>query len=786
MVFPLFLPVMFLTTLSLNGTQKRFASSITCGATPLQNGLNGIMSKPEKKQSFIQTSIHHLIHAAYAWIAALYPPALPVILIALVAKLIVIAQIPSFYLIDVGVEEGYHSDLPLLRHFNTFEDDEHGTYRWTRDRATIDVPGIGKRPVLVTLDFIPISSQVVEGGPKQMELWYQTPLSTFAVPASMSHITIPVDAQGRVHTLLVPPAMMPHGKLSLMIRTDTFTPPNDPRQLGTPLDRVTLATVASPSINMPDWQAVWKWELFIVLVWLLVVAASRDCRGVACYALTYPKRTKTTTEGASPFAIVFTSIAAIIVALAALLDPPRWAYGAQPAIVAAAASLGLVLLLQPVLPRLTRALHIAGNRQILGWLLMIVAVAFGIRFGGRLYPFSMWGDIGFHTNRFIESFGLGELFLVSRNRGVNFPYPPGPYLTLAPLILLHFDLRFVLQFVATLIDGLSAIAIWLMVAKTFNALPRRSHYQHTALLAAALYVLTAAGIMLTWWSFDTHIYAQAASVLLITALLFIGVDFLSSDHNWRGLASPNPSRPLNPSKLPTLSTWIMLGVLLNGVFLGHFGFLINTTLMGGLLFLLIWGASLRGHQWARQLRLPFTLTYIGAGLVAIAFFYSAYLSLFTYQLNAVSQGGLTGLAQRAPVSRSQIWDVLWHAGLIQHFGFFPLLLLPVGMAILWQMQSVSPAKIALRVLFVLMLCSVLVSSFFAILPFITLSTQSTRWMMFSAWAVAIGAAIAFRYIWHCGRAGRIMVIAMLGYVGWNTFVFWLEPMLWRIRPPEPF
>jgi hypothetical protein len=91
-----------------------------------------------------------------------------------------------------------------------------------------------------------------------------------------------------------------------------------------------------------------------------------------------------------------------------------------------------------------------------------------------------------------------------------------------------------------------------------------------------------------------------------------------------------------------------------------------------------------------------------------------------------------------------------------------------------------------RVLFGLMVCSLIVSSFFAILPFITLSTQSTRWMMFSAWVMAIGAAFGFRLVWRYGRAGRVTTLAMGGFVVWNTAYFWLAPMLWRIRPPEPF
>jgi hypothetical protein len=58
--------------------------------------------------------------------------------------------------------------------------------------------------------------------------------------------------------------------------------------------------------------------------------------------------------------------------------------------------------------------------------------------------------------------------------------------------------------------------------------------------------------------------------------------------------------------------------------------------------------------------------------------------------------------------------------------------------------------------------------------------------MFSAWAVAVGAAVAAQLLWRCGRGGRLVVLAMGGVVLWNTAMIWLGPLIWRIRPPEPF
>lgn len=170
---------------------------------------------------------------------------------------------------------------------------------------------------------------------------------------------------------------------------------------------------------------------------------------------------------------------------------------------------------------------------------------------------------------------------------------------------------------------------------------------------------------------------------------------------------------------------------------------------------------------------------MSAVLFALLFFYSAYTPLFVAQMQAVSVGGLTGLAERAPVPRWYLWQVLWEAGIIIHFGFFPLLL-----ALLTIGNSGAPWRTtALQRLLAL---SFAVSAIFAILPFLTLSTQSTRWLMFSAWAVAIGSALTFWLFWRRGPSGRLVTLAMGGFVLWNTMTFWLGPLAWRIRPPEPF
>ncbi len=79
-----------------------------------------------------------------------------------------------------------------------------------------------------------------------------------------------------------------------------------------------------------------------------------------------------------------------------------------------------------------------------------------------------------------------------------------------------------------------------------------------------------------------------------------------------------------------------------------------------------------------------------------------------------------------------------------------------------------------------------IGGLFAALPFLSGSTLSTRWLMFSAWAIAVGAAPSARLLWRHGRAGRLLTIAMGGYIVWITASMWLMALAWRVRPPEPF
>lgn len=702
-----------------------------------------------------------------AELAGLAHPALWSTLALLLAVFLAAPQLPLRYGFDVGREEGPGSDLPYLQGFNTAEQDELGTYRWSDDGATIVVPGVGARELLVRLTWLPTPAAAAAVAPTSYRL----------AAGGVALGELPLRPEGGAQLVVVPAAAVANGTLALTIATATFMLDGDPRSLGARLSGVEVVGLGGGGLAAPDWPAAMAWLGAVTLGWMAARASFGPQRGAEAGHLTaygwHAERAGREPEhlravraeaaraaaGGGREAVGALAVGALLVALAALLDPPRWAFGAQAALVACALAYPLAHGLRWGLPRAARGLGVPLDATSLGWLCFMAVISFALRYGGRLYPDSMHGDIGFHHNRFNEAV-WGLIYIVSVNRGVDFPYPPGPYAVVAPLTLLGLGPRTLLQLAAALADALSAAVIY--------AIATRVAGQRTALLAAGIYVFTAATFMTTWWSFSTHIFTQLFHLLLVAGLCWALAAWQEEGGARR-------------------AAWVVGVVALSSlVFLGHFGFLINTALLLGLLVAGVWAASWRGEAWARRARWPLTAAVGAAGALAALFFYTAYIPMFLGQIETAREGGLTAVAGRGPVSRAVMWQRLWRDGLLVHFGLFPLALMPAGV---WLIARGSRGEAGLsprRAVLWLMLGSLAVAGAFAIFPFVAGVTNSPRWLMFIAWVVAVGAAVAVAALWRRGRWGRLATVAMGAVVLANTAWIWVGPMLWRIRPPEPF
>ncbi|KAB8143265.1 hypothetical protein F8S13_09580 [Chloroflexia bacterium SDU3-3] len=695
--------------------------------------------------TFFTKIYHGLVAELRALIGAILSPWLAGVLLLTLALLAGAAQPAQRYHIEVGWEEGDHADLPLIDGFYAAEPEGQKTtpnYRWTSERATVALPGFGARPLVATLAVLPLNQELAEKAAKSFEVW----------AGGQKLADFPVAPQGRTYSFLLPSAASGQG---FEIRSATITPSGDARSIGFAVDRVDVAAAAGPAL--PDPAPTLAWLGALALAWLGV----RRC-GV-------PPR---------PAAVALGALGALL-ALAATLDPPRTALGPSAALTALALGLALVLVLRHAVPALARAARIPLGQEALRWLLLLALAAFALRYGGKLYPSSMWGDIGFHANRFTEVV-LGRVLLLSRNRGVDFPYPPALYQLLAPIMLVGVDMRMLLRVGAAVLDALSPLLVYAIGMVAFGgtapgaAEGEGRTSQRWAVAAAALYSLSAATFMTTWWNFSTHIFAQFADLLLMAALVVAAPRVLASVATGRATRGE-------------LLEGAVFTSLYSLVFLGHFGFWMNVSLLGGMLIMamliLAWRGALPWRAFWR-LALPFAL----AELIAALLFYTGYTSLFLDQIRATSEGGLNGMAGgRAPIPQSTLWRTLWDSGFRVHFGFFPVPLALVGFG-LWlrsKPKAAAPGD-PWPVLVAMIAATFIIALLFAALPFLTGSSLSTRWLMFSAWAIAIGCISTVRATWRWGWPVRAAYMLMAAYVLWVTASQWIGALGFRIRPPEPF
>ncbi len=667
---------------------------------------------------------------------------LVIVLLLGIALFTLAVQVPHNYRIEVGQEDGVGSDLPLLTNIYATEHDALGNYRWTTGDSQIRLPGIGSRTANLVIRSAPVNVEMATQGPQSFELVLNNRMVG----------VFPLRTAGGVYRVLLPASNL-SGDLYIALRSATHSPLGDVRTLGINLDWIQLHTAWGA---IPAVRSMALWVVLIPYLWLIIRMLGYG-----------PNRAQQIVLGCLPLA-----------GLAALLDPPRWALGAEPALIAIILAGGLALALNRFGPQLLARCGIVVANWAWRALCLGTALIFALRYGGKLYPDSMPGDIGFHINRLVDTL-RGGVFLISKNRGVEFPYPPALYVLLAPLTL-WLDIGTTLQLVGALLDALSPILIYLIALHSgFVRDPR------FALAAALCYGLCGAGFMPTWWNFSTHIFAQFTHLLLIT---FVVVALPHAQRIWQPpmrVAHDPQSAVWQHSSTLLITFTIVLQLL---VYLGHFGFWLNTTTLVGLALLVallyrgIRIVVLRPQQeetridtlrWAALWR--FSAIVLCAQLLVVVFFYSAYASLISDQIQQIASGGLSGLAGRARTDPAILWQTL-HDGLYQHVGLFPIPLALAGFCL-------SRGKRHVRVL---LGGTLLIAILFALLPFVTGSTLATRWLMFSIWAIMVAAAACIEYFWRSGRVARIVVAAVGIYILWLSLALWLGALAWRIRPLEPF
>lgn len=648
--------------------------------------------------------------AARSWLRTLLDLRLVGLLALLALGLVALAARPLSYPIAVGRADGRGSDLPFVYGWNTPEVLGGVPVRWSDVDSHIVATGLPPGTHVVELQFLPATANPhrdigVVG------------LADGAQPL----VAMPLPNRRTSLHLLLPPA----SALDLRVSAPVWQPPGDPRTLGVLVAGCVLRAIpVAPTIgsSLGLISPITFWPLLGMLLiwpplrrWVPIAVGFALGLGITLLAL-----------------------------LAYWADPLRFVLGARPALVALSMALVLALLLRSVLGRYASGLAVPPSAPLLNSLALIFFGLFALRYGGRIYPASMPGDLGFHVNRQNDVL-RGTVLLLSKHRGIDFPYPPALYVLQLPLRLLPLTPEALVEISDALWGALGVFPLAILALRAFRR-------ERAALFAALVYALLAPAIMSLWWSFLPHIFAQELAVLIISGLVV----------GWPALAERR--------------SIALLAAALAFLWSAHYGYYLNVSLL-----LVLAGGIALGSPGRERPRLAGIVLAFGlAQVIVLALFYSAFVPLFATQAQKLVVGGM-GAVQggRVALPRSELWRILVRDGLRAHYATVAL---PVGLLGCYGLLSHRAPRI-LRWLVAATLALALAQ---AAMPFVTLSTVTTRWLSFLTWLVAIGSAFCLDALWRRGRAARLLALALVGWIAWTTLWMWIQALAYRIRPPEPF
>lgn len=425
---------------------------------------------------------------------------LPLYLLGLFALLAGLGayQVRAAHVIDVG---GPY-DFPYLSSFHEPEPDPSKfpqaevTYRWTRERVGIALPGLGRGPWLVRLRMQ--AYRPSEALAPRVELWCRGQLLVATTVAPF----------WQVYEVLVPPALLPDGDLRLELRAQTFRPEGDPRDLGVTLDWIAVRPAATGWME-PAWGQVGSLVAVALLSYLLLRRLGLG-------------------QGWTAGLVV-----AVSFLLAYLLACRRpWLTGFAPTLALLLGG-GLVVtaLVLPWIER--RGVVWAESLRRRAWrrearlLWAILLLGFLLRLGGMLYPQFRTSDLTMHVHNLRYDVLPGELFFTERLPDINLPapYPPGLYVALAPWTLLTDNLPVLMELAGVSLDAAAGVLLYWLARR----LGKRGD---VALLAVLLQQAAPVTYQIFAWGNYTNIFSRA-TLLMVLVVLAVGT---WPRQGWRGVA----------------------------------------------------------------------------------------------------------------------------------------------------------------------------------------------------------------------------------------------------------
>lgn len=639
---------------------------------------------------------------------------------------------------------GFRADRHLLAGFHNQEEDSLGTrYRWTRAESRLLLRDFVAAPsplLTLTVGGIPATAQA----PRLVRLTLDDEL----------WLVLPVAPEPRRYRLLLPPATLRDGDMTLHLASATTQVPPDRRDVGMRLDSV---AVGWPTTGwaLPTGRA-------LLAQWII---------GAIALAIGW--------RLALPRGLTLLLAGSVVVLLA-------WMSGADPFVAARwhyrllVASLAVLVLVLGTYPRLVRLLpgDPADARAELRLLLLLTLGVLAVRLVGTLYPTFDAHDWYIHEDR-QRLFEYGSLLLFDKPAEFSNRIaivPPAFYVLVAPFSLLTTDTVPTTQGITAFLDGCSALLVALLVRQLGGS----ARAAWLALLLAAFLPIQMTAL---WWGFGPQVIGQALFLLLVLFVAHTAAPAAPIGHR-RGRGRP-----------PAPWFWLIAALVLTIAILTHNG----VALLGGGWLALY---ALLSLLFQRQERVQ----WLGWGIVGAVSALAALLLLYSEVVALQLQGVASN--ERLAFTAQDIFRVKYTLGslcasfqplspLCDHFlaGEAPASLLPQAIATLvslalplaslgWLLVSVRSPR---RWLVVAWLGSA--GLFFAVdLAF----GLQVRYAYFVAPLVGIGLALLLDWLlglldrlfgWHQQVGiGWLVVAGIVGLVLFAGLQLWFEGVALGDKP----
>lgn len=671
-------------------------------------------------------------------------PLLPILRDALaIALLTVIAlilayQVRSRIVVDIG---GSRDDF-FLSGFHGAENDGTQTYRWTQNKARVELEG-QQLAAPWTLQ-IRLNGYRPNRAAQVKVLVNETPLGEFEAIGEWDIYEVSGNVPGDVWT----------GNTALTLASDTFIPQNfdannaDKRRLGIALDWLEWAparsatTLGNDNVWLDFGQAPVVPPLAIVLSWagaLGLLYATARTLGLASRAVN------------AVFAVLI-----VLLASGLAFQRPYLATYTGAFLNLALVLAGIAVTLGLLVPRLAAHFAISLHATHRAVLCAIILVCIGLKWGGVWYPNFRSSDLTFHAHR-LEFVTRAELFFTSElpdaaRRVV--PYPPALYVVLSPLAPGVPDYEALLLIANVLADGVAMLALYFAARRLFetNAAPQVGiGGANAALFATFLFAFNPVSFWIYSWGNHTNIFGQMVATLLFCLLLT------------QPLTKPRAQDHFGASPLwhwmPTRTFFLTL-LLLFIAATAHLGVFLS--LLAFLVIAVVLRPAARDDNAKRE-----SIALAALLIMGVALAWLLYYAEFTEPLLAQTQtflndfgAGRTGSAGGATWKRvSDVLRFTW-----QELGWVLLLGGILGIPLAWKTFSARARAVWLAWLLVALLFGLVTLG----------STFSTRYTLWAAPALALSGGLLLAWLFSKARAAQLGVYALCGLAFAQTLWLWVD------------